>query len=122
MHDGRLGVLRALREALKQHSENDSSRETETARGLLLRKLPQSRSCAEDRPKIADWMEHNEIIAAIREWQRLGKPLGYPAARRDDPALVSAAEAYFGPGATLCTLPGLIQICICEASGQKRSS
>ena len=25
-----------------------------------------------------------------------GKPLGYAAVRRDDPALVSAAEAYFG--------------------------
>ena len=25
MHDGRLGVLRALREALKQHYENDLS-------------------------------------------------------------------------------------------------
>ena len=27
---------------------------------------------------------------------RLGQALGYAAARRDDPALVSAAEAYFG--------------------------
>jgi hypothetical protein len=48
-----------------------------------------------DRTFRAGWNK-TKIIAAIGTMHRLGQALGYAAARRDNPALVSAAEAYFG--------------------------
>jgi hypothetical protein len=62
-------------------------------------------------------MEHNEDIAAIRERQRSGKSLSYAAARRDDPALVSAAEAYFGTWGNALCAAGINPTCICTVSG-----
>ena len=41
-------------------------------------------------------MEHNEDNCRDPQKAEMGKPLSYAAARRDDPVLVSAAEAYFG--------------------------
>jgi hypothetical protein len=41
-------------------------------------------------------MEHNDDNSRRSQIHRLGQPLGYSAARRANPALVSAAEAYFG--------------------------
>src|SRR5687768_14703149 len=46
-------------------------------------------------PCHAGWSKA-KIIATIVQRQRSGKPLGYAAVRRDNPRLVSAAEAYFG--------------------------
>jgi hypothetical protein len=48
-----------------------------------------------DRRFRAGW-NRTKIIAAIHKRHRSGTPLGYAATRRDNPALVSAAEAYFG--------------------------
>ncbi len=58
-----------------------------------------------------------KIIAMIIQRHRLGKPLGYAAARRDDPALVSAAEAYFGSWGNALHTAGVIRICIFTVSG-----
>ena len=41
-------------------------------------------------------MEQSQGYCRDVQMHRSGKPLAYAAARRDDPALVSAAEAYFG--------------------------
>jgi hypothetical protein len=49
--------------------------------------------------------------------RRLGKPLGYAAARRDDPALVSVPKGTLEAGATLCMRLGSTRICIFIVSG-----
>jgi hypothetical protein len=51
----------------------------------------------------------------IIQRHRSGKPLGYAAVRRDNPALVSAAEAYFG--SWLCMRLESTLICILTVSG-----
>jgi hypothetical protein len=48
-----------------------------------------------DRRVSAGWSKA-KIIAMIIQRHSWGKPLGYAEVRRDNPGLVSAAEAYFG--------------------------
>jgi hypothetical protein len=94
-HGGRLGVLRALRDALEQHSENDLSEKLKLHAVYYFGSLQKAKAALKtDRRFRAGWSTA-KIIGAIRHRQKLRKPLGYAAARRDNPALVSAAEAYF---------------------------
>jgi hypothetical protein len=95
-HDGRRGVLLALRNALEQHSQNDLPEKLKLHAVYYFGSLQKAKAALKtDRRLRTGWSTTN-IIAAIRKRQRSGKPLGYAAARRDDPALGSAAEAYFG--------------------------
>jgi len=95
-HGGRLGVLRALRDALAQHSESDLPEKLKVHAAYYFGSLQKAKAALNtDRRFRAGWST-TKIIAVIRERKRLGKPLGYAAARRDNPAVVSAAEAYFG--------------------------
>ena len=96
VHDGRRGVLRALRDALEQHSENDLSEKLKLHAVYYFGSLQKAKAALKTDRRLRTGWSTTKIIAAISERQRLGKPLGYAAARRDDPALVSAAEAYFG--------------------------
>ena len=96
VHDGRRGILRTLRNALEQHSESDLPKKLKVQAAYYFGSLQKAKAALKtDRRFRAGWST-TKIIAVIRERQRLGKPLGYAAARRNDPALVSAAEAYFG--------------------------
>jgi hypothetical protein len=95
-HGGRHGVLRALREALEQHSENDLSDKLKLHAVYYFGSLQEAKAALKTDRRLRTGWSTTKIIAAIRKRQRLRKPLGYAAARRDDPALVSAAEAYFG--------------------------
>jgi hypothetical protein len=95
-HDGRRGVLRALHDALEQHAENDLPDKLKLYAAYYFGSLEKAKAALKtDRRFRAGWNKR-KIIAANRERHRLGKPLGYAAARRDNPALASAAEAYFG--------------------------
>ena len=95
-HDGRRGVLRALRDALEQHSENDLPEKLKLHAAYYFGSLQKAKAALKtDRRVSAGWSKA-KIIAMIVQRQRSGKPLGYAAVRRDNPALVSAAEAYFG--------------------------
>jgi AcrR family transcriptional regulator len=95
-HDGPRGVLRALRDALEQHPENDLPDKLKLHAVYYFGSLRKAKAALKTDRRLRTGWSTTKIIAAIRERQRLGKPLGYAAARRDDPALVSAAEAYFG--------------------------
>jgi hypothetical protein len=95
-HDGRRGVLRALRDAFAQQSDNDLSEKLKLHAVYYFGSLRKAKAALKtDRRFRAGWSTR-KIIATIRERHRLGKPLDYTAVRQDDPALVSAAEAYFG--------------------------
>jgi hypothetical protein len=96
VHDGRRGVLRALRDVLEQHSETDIPARLKLHAVYYFGSLQKAKAALKTDRRLRTGWSTRKIIAAIRERQRLMKPLGYAAARRDDPALVSAAEAYFG--------------------------
>jgi hypothetical protein len=94
--DGRRGVLRALRNALEQHSENDLPAWLKLHAMYYFGSLEKAKaSLKTDRRFRAGWNK-TKIIAVIHKRHRLEQGLGYAAARRQDPALVSASEAYFG--------------------------
>jgi hypothetical protein len=95
-HGGRQGVLRALADALEQHSENELPKKLKLHAVYYFGSLHKAKAALKTDRRLRTGWSTTKIIAAIRKRQRFGKPLGYAAARRDDPALVSAAEAYFG--------------------------
>jgi hypothetical protein len=94
--DRRRGVLRALRDALEQHPESDLPEKLKVHAAYYFGSLEKAKaSLKTDRRFRAGWNK-TKIIAAIHKRHRSGQALGYAAARRENPALVSAAEAYFG--------------------------
>jgi hypothetical protein len=95
VHDGRRGILRALRDACEQHSENELSEKLKLHAVYYFGSLPKAKAALKtDRRVSAGWSKA-KIIAMIIQRHRSGQALGYAAARRENPALVSAAEAYF---------------------------
>ena len=106
-HGGRHGVLRALRDALKQHSRNDLPEKLKMHAAYYFGSLRKAKAALKtDRRILAGW-SRAKVIAEIVQMHRSGKPLGYAAARRDDPALVSAAEAYLGSWANALHVAGI---------------
>ena len=96
VHGRRRGILRALHDVLEQHSETDIPAWLKLHAMYYFGSLEKAKAALKsDRRFRAGWNK-TKIIAAIHKRQRSGQSLGYSAARRDDPALVSAAEAYFG--------------------------
>ena len=95
-HDGRRGVLRALREALVQHSENNLSEKLKLHAVYYFGSMRKAKAALRtDRRVLAGWSTV-KIIAEIRKMHRSEQSLSYAAVRRDNPRLLSAAEAYFG--------------------------
>ena len=96
VHGRRRGILRALHDVLEQHSEADISAWLKLHAVYYFGSLDKAKAeLKTDRKFRAGWNKA-KISGAIHKRHRSGTPLGYAAARRDDPALVSAAEAYFG--------------------------
>jgi hypothetical protein len=93
---GRRGVLRALRDALKQQSENDLPEKLKLHAAYYFGSLQKAKAALKTDRRISAGWSKAKIVAVIIQRLRSGKPLGYAAARRDNPRLVSAAEAYFG--------------------------
>jgi len=95
VHDSRRGVARALRDALEQRQENDVSEKLKLHAAYYFGSMEKAKAALKtDRRLSAGWNKA-KIVAAIGKMHRLGQRLGYAAARRDKPALVSAAEAVF---------------------------
>jgi hypothetical protein len=95
-HDGRRGVLRVLREGLEQHSENDLPEKLKLHAAYYFGSLRKAKAALKtDRRFLAGWSKA-KVLADIIQMHRSGQPLGYAAARRNNPRLLSAAEAYFG--------------------------
>jgi hypothetical protein len=93
--DGRRGVLRALRDALEQQSENDLPEKLKLHAVYYFGSLQKAKPALKtDRRVSAGWSKA-KIIAMIVQRQRSGKPLGYAAVRRDNPRLVSACRSLF---------------------------
>ena len=96
VHDGRRGVLRALRDALEQHSEADIPAWLKLHAVYYFGSLRKAKAALKtDRILSAGWSKA-KIIAEIIHMHKSGQPLGYATVRRNNPRLVSAAEAYFG--------------------------
>ena len=95
-HGGRHGVLRALHEALEQHSQRDLPEKLKLHAVYYFASLRKAKAALKTDRRLRTGWSKAKIIAVILQRHRSGKPLGYAAARRDNPALVSAVEAYFG--------------------------
>jgi hypothetical protein len=95
-HDGRRGVLRALRDALEQHSENDLPEKLKLHAAYYFGSLRKAKAALKTDHKLLGGWSKAKIIAMIIQRHRSGKPLDYASVRRNNPRLVSAAEAYFG--------------------------
>jgi hypothetical protein len=95
-HDGRRGVLRALREGLEQHFENDLPEKLKLHAAYYFGSFRKAKAALKTDRRISAGWNKDKIIAMIVQVQRSGQPLGYAAARRNNPRLVSAGEAYFG--------------------------
>jgi hypothetical protein len=71
-HDGRRGVLRALRDALEQHSEDDLSHKLKLHAAYCFGSLQKAKAALKtDRRLSAGWSKV-KIVAAIRKMHRLG--------------------------------------------------
>jgi hypothetical protein len=92
-HGSRLTILRTLRDALKK-AQKQVFRQKLRGR-VLLQKLAECPRGAEKRPKTAAWLEQKDYRCPCPD-HRSGDRLSYASARREVPAVVTAAEAYFG--------------------------
>ena len=92
----RLGILRALRDRRESNSEKEIPAavklQAEHYFGSLRKAIAESKK---DRRVVNGWSKP-KILALLSRMHRRCEGLGYGKARRDVPALVSAAEAYFG--------------------------
>ena len=92
----RLGILRALRDIRESRSINEIpdtlELQAEHYFGSLQKAIAESKK---DRGVFNGWSKP-KILACLSQMHRRKEGLGYSKARRDVPALVSAAEAYFG--------------------------
>lgn len=96
LYSSRLVLLRALRDALEKHSKEDIPEALRLQAvhyfGSVKNAIIALRS---DQRLLRGWSER-KIIKVLSQMHRSKERLAYMRARRDLPALVSAAEAYFG--------------------------
>ena len=85
-----------MRDALEQHSENDLSEKLKLHAVYYLGSLPKAKAALKTDRRLRTGWSTTKTIAASRKAEIGEAAVGYAAARRDYPALVSAAEAYFG--------------------------
>jgi hypothetical protein len=94
--DGRRGVLRALRDALEKHSENNIPPRLKLHAAYYFGSLAKAVAALKtDRRILAGWSKI-KITTILNRMHTAKRELGYAAARRNNTGLVSAAEAYFG--------------------------
>ena len=106
-HDGRRGVLRALRDALEQHSENDLPEKLKLHAAYYFGSLRKAKAALKTDHRLLGGWSKAKIIAMIIQRHRSGKPLDYASVRRNNPRLVSAAEAYFGTWGNALSAAGI---------------
>ncbi len=85
-----------MRDALEQHSESDLPEKLKLHAAYYFGSLPKAKAALKtDRRVSAGWSKAKVIVMIIQR-HKSSKPLGYAMVPRDNPRLVSAAEAYFG--------------------------
>ena len=92
-HGGRRGVLRGLRDAFEQHSESDLPEKLKLHAAYYFGSLHEAKAASKIDRRVSDGWRKAKIEAVIIQRHKSRKPLGYTAVRRDNPPLVSAAEA-----------------------------
>ena len=96
LHGSRLGVLRALRDALEAYSKDEIPHalrlQAEHYFGSLRKAIA---TLKKDRRLSGSWSKP-KILKILSRMHRTKVGLAYAKVRREFPALVSAAEAYFG--------------------------
>ena len=92
----RFVVLRALRDTLKMHSNDEIPEELKFRAAHYFGSLRKAVAALKNNSTVSQEWNKEKIITAISRMHRSKRKLNYATGRRDFPALVSAAEAYFG--------------------------
>jgi hypothetical protein len=90
----RLGLLRELREAVESKSKISERLRLELA--YYFGSLRNAKIALRTNPKLLSGWSKRKIITIIVDRHRSKETLAYASVRRQFPALLSAAEAYFG--------------------------
>jgi hypothetical protein len=90
----RLGLLRSLRDAIE--ARNEISTTLRSALEYYFGNLPNAKIAMKTDKRFLSGWSNRKIIAVLAQRHRLNEKLDYATGRREFPALVSAAEAYFG--------------------------
>ncbi len=90
----RLGLLRELREAVESGSKISRALRSEIA--YYFGSLRDAKIALKTNPKVLSGWSKRKIITVLAQMHRSKQKLTYATGRREFPALVSAAEAYFG--------------------------
>ena len=114
-------MLRALREGLQQHSENDLPEKLKLHAAYYFGSLQKAKAALKTDRKISAGWSKAKIIAEIRKVYKSGQPLGYAAVRRNNPRLLSAAEPYFGTWGNALYAAGLDPNLYLRLKWRKRS-
>jgi hypothetical protein len=95
LYKGRLGLLNALSDALHQHNAENIPQALKLEAAHYFGSLEKAiAALRKQRERLPGW-NRQKIITALSRMHRSKKSLAYGRARRDVPALVSAAEAHF---------------------------
>lgn len=96
-HRGRLSTLRALRDALAEHSREQIPKPISQDAALHFGSLSKALRALKSERKITSAWSRPKIITVLKRIHRSKNPtLRYSTARQNHQPLVSAAEAYFG--------------------------
>jgi hypothetical protein len=90
----RLGLLKELRDALESGREISQALRSEITH--YFGSLRQAKIALKTNPKLLSGWSKPKIITVLAQMHRSKEKLNYGTGRREFPALVSAAEAYFG--------------------------
>jgi hypothetical protein len=90
----RLGLLRQLHEAVESGKNPSQALSSEIAH--YFGSLRKARIALKTDAKLLSGWSKRKIVAALTQMHRSKQSLGYSTGRHEFPALVSAAEAYFG--------------------------
>lgn len=96
LQSSRLVVLRALRDALEDHSTRDIPQALALQAVHYFGSLRNAIIAMKRDPRVLGGWSERKITTILSEMHRLKKTLSHTKVQRENQALVSAAEAYFG--------------------------
>jgi hypothetical protein len=103
LYKGRLSLLNALSDALERHTVKNMPQALKLEAAHYFGSLEKAIAALKKQGKRLPGWNRRKIMTIISRMHRSKKTLAYASARRDVPALVSAAEAHFGSwGKALC--------------------
>jgi len=96
LYKGRESLLNALSDALERHTVKNMPQAVKLEAAHYFGSLEKAIAALKKQGKQLPGWNRRKIMAALSRMYRSRQSLAYARARRDAPALVSAAEAYFG--------------------------